>query len=215
MGFIQNYFLPPVVALFYWLWSLTWRLRVIEHPEFRAALSNGPVSFAHWHTDNLVLVKLGRRYHVASMASTSRDGELITRVLKYFGFGIARGSSTRAGVRALVGMMTRIKEGYNPAIAVDGPKGPIFKVKPGIVYLAKHAEIPLIPTGVAKSSALVFNKAWDKTHFPWPFAKIIVSFGAPLYTERNPEDELMAKLETRLKEEKFAAEKALSSTEAL
>src|ERR1700683_2682836 len=107
MGFLQKYILPPLIALVYWIWSHTWRFRVLEHPEFKAAYKNGPVAFAHWHGDNLVVVRMGRQYHVASMASTSSDGELITRVLKIFGFGIARGSSHRAGVRALVGMVHR------------------------------------------------------------------------------------------------------------
>lgn len=198
MAFLQKYIFPFIIAVIYWLWSHSWRFHVVEDPEFQAALRNGPVAFAHWHTDNIVLVRLGRRYHIASLASTSSDGELITRVLLYFGFGIARGSSTRSGVRALVGMLARVKEGYNPAIACDGPKGPALKVKPGIVYVAKKAEIPLIPTGVAKSSALVFNKAWDKTHMPWPFSKVVVSFGSPIQTLEKEEGVLMEELEKRL-----------------
>jgi lysophospholipid acyltransferase (LPLAT)-like uncharacterized protein len=198
VAFLQKYIFPFFIAVFYWLWSHTWRFRVIEHPSFRAAMNNGPIAFAHWHCDNIVLVRLGRRYHIASLASTSSDGELITRVLMYFGFGIARGSSTRSGVRALVGMLARVKEGYNPAIACDGPKGPALKVKPGIVYVAKKAEIPLVPTGVAKSSALVFNKAWDKTHMPWPFAKVIVSFGEPVETLNKEDSFLTVEIEKRL-----------------
>jgi lysophospholipid acyltransferase (LPLAT)-like uncharacterized protein len=143
------------------------------------------------------------------MASTSADGELITRVLLFFGFGIARGSSTRSGVRALVGMVARVKEGYNPAIAVDGPKGPREKVKPGIVYVAQHAQLPLIPVGVAKSSALVFNKAWDRTIFPWPFSKVVVSFGAPINSEGTDEKEIIRTLEEKIKAEKLIAESHL------
>src|ERR1039457_904343 len=113
MLFLQKYIFPPIIAIFYWLWVHTWRFRILEHPEFKASFQNGPVAFAHWHGDNLVLVRIGRKYRCASMASTSSDGELITRVLKIFGFGIARGSSNRSGVRALVGMIARVKEGYN------------------------------------------------------------------------------------------------------
>ncbi len=208
MLFLQKYILPPIIAIFYWLWVHTWRFRVLEHPEFKAAMQNGAVAFAHWHGDNLVLVRIGRMYRCASLASISSDGELITRVLKIFGFGIARGSSHRAGVQALVGMIARVKEGYNPAIAVDGPKGPMHKVKPGIIYVAKHGQIPLIPTGVAMSSALIFNKAWDKTHFPWPFSKVVVSFGAPIESRDKEEGALQLELENRMMiEQKLAQSK--------
>jgi lysophospholipid acyltransferase (LPLAT)-like uncharacterized protein len=209
MALLQKYVFPFFIAIIYWVWAHTWRFRVIESPEFKEAIKKGPVAFAHWHGDNLVLVRMGRSYHIASMASTSSDGELITRVLKIFGFGIARGSSHRSGVRALVGMLARIKEGYNPAIAVDGPKGPALKVKPGILYIAQKADIPLIPTGVAKSSALVFNRSWDRTHFPWPFSRVVVSFGKPVFSHEKEEAALKEELESRLLEEKAFAQTKL------
>jgi lysophospholipid acyltransferase (LPLAT)-like uncharacterized protein len=208
MPFLQKYIFPPLIAIFYWLWVHTWRFRILEHPEFKAAMQNGAVAFAHWHGDNLILVRIGRKYRCASLASTSSDGEIITRVLKIFGFGMARGSSHRGGVQGLVGMIARVKEGYNPAIAVDGPKGPRHKVKPGIIYVAKHGKIPLIPTGVAMSSALIFNEAWDKTHFPWPFSKVVVSFGAPLEPGGREEGLIQTDLECRmLAEQKLAQDK--------
>ena len=129
----------------------------------------------------MVVLRLGPVYRCAAMTSTSDDGELMTRVLKWFGFGISRGSSTRGGARALIGMIKLIRLGYCATVAVDGPKGPRHKAKPGILYLAQKAGVPIIPTGVAREKALVFEKSWNKTYIPWPFSKVVVSFGKPFY----------------------------------
>lgn len=177
---LRNLILPPLIAAFYWLWSHTWRLQILEHPEFQKALKAGHVAFAHWHGDEMVVLRLGRHYKCAAMTSTSKDGELMTRILKFFGFGISRGSSTRGGARALLGMIKMVESGYNASVAVDGPKGPRHKSKEGIFYISKHAQVPIVPTGVAKRSALVFNKSWNKTFLPWPFTRVVVSFGKPL-----------------------------------
>ena len=192
--------MPLLIACFYWLWSRTWRFKVVEHPLFKEALKKGPVVFAHWHGDELVVLRLGRHYHCAAMTSTSSDGELMTRVLKLFGFGISRGSSTRGGARALIGMIRLLKLGYNGTVAVDGPKGPRHKVKLGVLHLSKHSEIPIIPTGVARTKALVFKKSWNKTYLPWPLAKVIVSFGEPLTVSEDIDETHLQELTERLEE---------------
>lgn len=210
--FLKTYILPTFVWLFYYLWTRTWRLKIYEAPEFVEALHNGRIIFAHWHGDELVMVMVGPRYHCAAMTSTSDDGEIMTRVLKLFGYGISRGSSTRGGARALIGMVHLMKDGFNATVAVDGPKGPRFKVKPGVWALAKHSGGPIATIGVAKKSALVFNKSWNKTYLPWPFTKVVVSFGKPLvYDEKESEVQMCERLENALHEEaRFAESKLLA-----
>lgn len=158
----------------------------------------------------MVVLRLGRRYRCAAMTSTSNDGELMTRVLRYFGFGISRGSSTRGGARALLGMVKLVEQGYSATVAVDGPKGPRFKVKPGIFHVAKHTGTFIVPTGVAKSRALVFKKSWNKTFLPWPFTKVVVSFGVPIAPPLDFDSqnilELQVELENRLHQERGRAQ---------
>jgi lysophospholipid acyltransferase (LPLAT)-like uncharacterized protein len=205
--FLRLYILPPLIAFVYWLWSKTWRFKVIEHPEFAALKKQGPVTFAHWHGDEMVVLKLGPVYKCAAMTSTSSDGELMTRVLKFFGFGVSRGSSTRGGVRALVGLVHLVqKENFSATMAVDGPKGPRHKVKKGVLAVAQHTGTHIIPTGVARSSALVFERSWNKTYLPWPFSKVIVYFGKPVSPNGAPEEELVESLEFCLHESRGKAQ---------
>jgi lysophospholipid acyltransferase (LPLAT)-like uncharacterized protein len=179
--FARKYLFPYVIAGFYFLWTRTWRFRVIENPAFsQVRLQGKSIVFAFWHGDEMAVILLGPRYKAAAMTSTSKDGELITGVLRLFGFAVSRGSSTRGGVRALVGLIQLARKGYTATVAVDGPKGPYHKVKPGVIDLAKHVEGAIIPTGVASSRSYVFQKSWNKAHLPLPFSKVVVSFGKPI-----------------------------------
>lgn len=174
----RRFFLPRIVFFTYWLWSRTFRVRVDETPEVQDFLKNQrPIIFAHWHRDELALIHFIPAYHIATMTSTSKDGQLIDYVIRKLGGATAKGSSTRGGARALRGMVGLIQSGYRASIAVDGPKGPIFQAKPGVFELAQLTGAVVVPMGVAISSYMEFRKSWNKARLPKPFAKIIVSFG--------------------------------------
>ena len=179
--FLRKYVFPYLIASFYFLWSHTWRYRVVENPDFTAARqARTPIVFAFWHGDEMALLRIGPVYKCAAMSSTSKDGELMTKVLQLYKFSVSRGSSTRGGVRALVGLIQLTRKGHAATMAVDGPKGPVYKVKPGVIDLAKHAQGAIIPAGVASSKSYVFQKSWNKAHLPLPFSKVIISFGKPV-----------------------------------
>jgi lysophospholipid acyltransferase (LPLAT)-like uncharacterized protein len=181
--------LPRLVYWFYRLWSLTWRIRV-DAPEKLQEIrdKNEPLIFAHWHRDELALVHFVTSWRIATMTSTSKDGQLIDYVIRRLGGATSKGSSTRGGAGALKGL-TRlmVESGYRASMAVDGPKGPIYQVKPGVFELSQLAGAWIAPTGVAISSAFVFQKSWNKARLPKPFAKIIVSFGN--ITRVEPQDD--------------------------
>lgn len=148
----------------------------------RAALdSHKTILFAHWHGDELVLFHFIGKYRVATMASTSKDGEIMNTAVNLIGGKTTRGSSTRGGISGLKGLIRLIKtESRNCSFAVDGPKGPIYEVKPGIFEMSRLLNAEIYPAGVACSSAWKFEKSWNKTFLPKPFSKIIVYWGTPL-----------------------------------
>jgi lysophospholipid acyltransferase (LPLAT)-like uncharacterized protein len=174
----RRFILPRLVYLLYRLWSFTWRIRV-DAPEKLLEIKNSkePLIFAHWHRDELALVHFVPSYRIATMTSTSRDGQLMDYVIRKLGGATSKGSSTRGGATALKGLTRLMQAGYNASMAVDGPRGPIYKVKPGVFELSQLAGAWIAPTGVAISSSFVFQKSWNKARLPKPFARIIVSFG--------------------------------------
>jgi hypothetical protein len=185
--------LPRLVYAVYRCWSATWRLRRHEPPEMVERLQRGePFVVAMWHGDELGLVCFGPFYRLAVMASHSKDGELLNYVLRKFGFETARGSSSRGGSRALRGLMRLARKGWSPVIAVDGPRGPVHKAKPGVLELARVTRLPVFPCAMASSRHFELHRSWDLTDLPAPFARVLIYWGEPIVVDhegdaRSPE----------------------------
>src|SRR5947199_10015401 len=109
--------LPWLVWFFYRAWTWTWRITVIEPPAFALAKKNGErIAFAHWHGDELHVVPLVTQYRIATMTSTSKDGQLIDFVIRRLGGATTRGSSTRGAVQALKGLVRLVPHGYRASL---------------------------------------------------------------------------------------------------
>lgn len=193
---IHKYVYGFLIWIIYRLWSWTWRVQIFEPDSMKSAMQERtPLVLAHWHGDELVLVNLMRRYRIATIASTSKDGEMMNTVIRLFGGVTSRGSSTRGAVGALKGLLTLAKKGYNVSFAVDGPKGPIYKVKPGVFETSRLLKAPIYVAGIKCSRAIEFEKSWNKTYIPKPFAKVqIVWTGpwGPVTKETDPRDPAIA-----------------------
>jgi lysophospholipid acyltransferase (LPLAT)-like uncharacterized protein len=108
------------------------------------------------------------------------------------GYIPVRGSSSRGAISGLIAAIKKVKEGYNLAFAVDGPRGPIFKVKEGLSAVSRKTERPILPVRAHLSNAFIFEKAWNKSKFPKPFCKITLNFAKlDYYTPEELENALM------------------------
>ena len=191
---------------FFRLWSLTWRLEAIEHPDMTAAKEAGAAMvFAHWHGTELCVLPLVRRYRIATMTSTSADGQLIDFVIHRLGGATSHGSSTRGAVGALKGLIRLVGRGYRASMAVDGPKGPIYRVKPGAFELSRLAKACLVPVGAACSNPIVFRKSWNQAQLPKPFSRVVVVFGPPWVPFARDQDARDPVLAARLADQISAA----------
>ena len=95
---------------------------------------------------------------------------------------------------------------------VDGPKGPIFQVKHGMIYISQKSGVPIVPMGVAYSKKWIFNKTWDKFQLPKPFSRGVVIFGTPYNVELGADMELEClKLKKKIEELDERAEKILDN----
>lgn len=195
----RKHLLPYLIFGIYSLLRMTWRIRVIESASLQQALKeNHPLVFAHWHGDELGILYLLGRYRACVMTSTSKDGELMDSVVHLFGAKTSRGSSTRGGVGALKGLLRLAREGWRPSLAVDGPKGPLHKVKPGVFEVSKLTNGLIFPLAVACDRKFVFEKAWNKTFLPLPFARVVVVWGEALPPIARDEEAQNTELALRL-----------------
>lgn len=145
------------------------------------------VIYAFWHRDMLPLLYLYRFSKFIILISSSKDGEFISGPAEALGYQTARGSSTRGGSSALKKLIKQVRK-HSVAITPDGPKGPIYEVKDGVIYLALLSKHPIIPVAIDAKKEKIFN-SWDKFRFPKLFSRVNVTYGDPIYVKSKDEIE--------------------------
>jgi lysophospholipid acyltransferase (LPLAT)-like uncharacterized protein len=185
--------LAPYLAFAY-LSFVRWTTRVVyRNQEARDALRrDGKRSIlAFWHNRQVFFTTTHGNDNYAVLVSLSRDGEIIAKVMELSGIGAARGSSSRNAAGALRAMLEFGKAGIDVAISPDGPKGPVYAIKPGILFLAQKLGSPIVPVTNALSRKLVLERSWDKFQVPLPFGRAVIRYGKPVHV--GPDDDLEAK----------------------
>jgi lysophospholipid acyltransferase (LPLAT)-like uncharacterized protein len=137
-----------------------------------------PILFALWHGRMFLSIQAHRHEGIVTMASRSRDGEIIAGWLEQNGYVVVRGSTTRGGSQALREMVRHVRSGRNAALTVDGPKGPARVVAPGVVQLARLTGAWILPI-TSSSSRPRFLRSWDRYLLPGPFSRNVVAYGEP------------------------------------
>ncbi|HEU5453866.1 MAG TPA: lysophospholipid acyltransferase family protein, partial [Terriglobales bacterium] len=135
-----------------------------------------PAIYVFWHRGVIPACYHFRGRDIAVMTSRSFDGEYIARIISAFGYKPVRGSSSRGGVRALLGMHTDIEQGRAVCFTIDGPRGPRYIAKPGPVLLARNTQAPIVAFHIA-CRAWVLN-SWDRMIIPKPFSRALLRISA-------------------------------------
>ena len=134
---------------------------------------------AFWHGRILPATIFWRDRGIVVITSENFDGEWIARIITRFGYGQARGSSSRGGVRALVQLKGLMQQDRRPtAFTLDGPRGPAGRAQSGAVWLAKATGQPILPFHIEAASAWHAH-SWDRTQVPRPFTRVAVAVGPP------------------------------------
>lgn len=164
--------------------SSTYRFRHVDPRPGSLGGARGGYIFAIWHQNLMagILAQTGYRHTV--IISRSRDGDPVAYLCEKLGHHAVRGSSRKGhadkgGKEAKDEMIERLKAGSPGAVTVDGPSGPIYQPKPGIIEMARLAQVPIIPYATRPDRYWQL-KSWDAFRLPKPFARIRVSYGAPI-----------------------------------
>ena len=168
----------------------TYRWRIEGAGNYQAIVDAGrqPI-LALWHGRILPGLHYFRNRGIVVITSQNFDGEWIAGILHKFGFGTARGSSSRGGARALVQLRRDLAIGRPAAFTVDGPRGPARVVQPGAVFLAGATGQPILPYHI-ESDRFWALKSWDRTQIPKPFASVVLVIGAPMGVEDTRQETL-------------------------
>jgi lysophospholipid acyltransferase (LPLAT)-like uncharacterized protein len=125
---------------------------------------------------------------IVVMISRNRDGEYIARIIKRFGYEVARGSSSKGSHAATVEILRSIKGGRDVGLSIDGPRGPRYVAKPGAAYLARKSGNPVVPFSISVEKKWMMN-SWDHFQIPKPYSRAIVLVGNPIYVHEKASEE--------------------------
>lgn len=198
---------PRVVWALLWLLGLTWRYEVIAEEGVTPVVFGqkaGAEIYCFWHQCVLPCTLYFRRSNAVILISRSFDGELITRILRMFGFGAVRGSSSRSAREGLLGLKGIIESGKTAIFTADGPRGPIYQTKMGPIKLAQLTGAPIGAFHLQPQRAWVMN-SWDRFLIPKPFTRICVSWAQ---WTRVPADLCAEQFEPKREELNAALERA-------
>lgn len=173
------------VVLKLWGGSLRWTFT--DDAGYMKRDPEEPLLVGVWHNRILVLplcfewfCRRSRRLNI--LTSASRDGELLSHLVARFGMESVRGSSSRKSVVALRLLQRRLEEGSDVAITPDGPRGPVYEISPGLIYLASKTGKPVMTIRVDYEKYWEL-RSWDKFRIPKPFSKVHIRFQEPFVIE--------------------------------
>lgn len=174
---ISNFITYRVVPfMIYVLMRIIW---ITTKKEF---LSNSPKEdkqyvFACWHSELLISPqyyrKLFPKHKAGAIASSHKDGQIVSNTINYFNIYPIEGSTSKGGVKALINSLSTLKKGEDVLITPDGPRGPRFTINDGIVALAQKANLKVFTINY-KAYNYWQLRSWDKFVIPKPFSKIAI-----------------------------------------
>ncbi len=167
--------------------TLSWRVEGLQH--FDAITASGrPPIMAFWHGRIMPATYFFRRRGIVVITSENFDGEWIARIIHRFGYGTARGSTSRGGQKAMLRLVRDMKAGKPAGFTLDGPRGPAGIAQPGAVWLARATGNPLLPFHI-EASTYWRARSWDQTQVPKPFSTVALVVGEPMEVPRDADDE--------------------------
>jgi lysophospholipid acyltransferase (LPLAT)-like uncharacterized protein len=169
----------------------TTRFRVEGWEHWETATGEGRIPiYTFWHNRVFLATYFWQRRRIVVMTSQSFDGEYIARFIQRFGYGAARGSSTRGGVGAVVEMVRLMRAGCPTAFTIDGPRGPRYVAKMGAVLLAKKTGQPILPF-IITPQRFWQAKSWDAFQVPKPFTRALTLIAPPIFVPADADEETL------------------------
>jgi lysophospholipid acyltransferase (LPLAT)-like uncharacterized protein len=159
--------------------AASWRIHTAHEERWRELyLAKRPHVFLLWHEALLPLLWQHRAQGIAIVVSEAREGRYLSDFAASLGYRSVHGSSTRGGVRALLGAVRELQAGHAVAFTPDGPRGPRRELKPGVIAAAQRAGAPIVPLH-AKADRSWRLHSWDRLMIPKPLAHVAITYGRP------------------------------------
>jgi lysophospholipid acyltransferase (LPLAT)-like uncharacterized protein len=153
--------------------------------------------FTFWHGRIFPATYYFRKRGIVVMTSMNQDGEAIARCIKRLGYGVARGSSSRGGMRALAQLSREIKQGRDAGFTIDGPRGPRYVAKQGPILLAFKTGAAIFCFHVSMKRKIQL-KSWDEFQIPLPFTPAVLLMAPPIWVPSDATEVHLRDLHDRM-----------------
>ena len=179
--------------------SRTSRYAVHGKEHFEEAWAKGqPVIFAAWHGMTMMGLCYFFRFYgahrYAVLMPADRRGTTLGTWFRLLGmepYSVGHYSKSLSQARGVVHLVRAVKQGASTFINPDGPDGPPYVVKPGVVYIAQKTGARLLPAA-AFTATKYRLKRWDRYSVPLPFSRIAMVIGKPVPAPRDGDSEVIA-----------------------
>ena len=133
---------------------------------------------AFWHGKHISLFPMVEGFDACILTSRSFRGEVIASLCRRFGYhciilGHQRGKELQETLDVVLQTHRCL------AVAVDGPLGPYHVARFGLVRIASHLQLTVVPLSITAERKIVMKKRWDKMEFPLPFSRVLLGVGQP------------------------------------
>ena len=138
-----------------------------------------PFILAFWHSQLMMVGYVWKSKNTLNMlASSHSDGRFGSYIARHFNLKnisiMAKNKSP-----SLRKVFKILNEKNYIGITPDGPRGPNRKVSEGIIKIAMHSQVPIIPLGFASNKNFKLN-SWDSFLITYPFSKCNFVWGDPI-----------------------------------
>lgn len=166
-------------------------VRLTSKVTIDGAPPDGAAIFVNWHRYQYFLIPHHGTFHRSMLVSPAPQLSPVARFCRLCGLRLVRGASGDRGKQALEELTRVVAGGGAVTIAVDGPAGPVFRVKRGCADLAVRTGAPIIPVNYTCRRGIDLRWRWDKSYLPMPFDRIVVRYGTPISAEGREAEALL------------------------
>lgn len=172
------------------------RIKEVNNPEIK------PCIYAMWHAHQCCIHGIEDKSNLNVLISRSIDGEIIARTVVKWGFKVVRGSKGKKGaIEATMQLIDRLKNDECVAMMVDGPSGPAYQAKNGVIKIAKMSGAPIIPTyWYSEDPSFLKLPSWDGFRYPFFYTRLLNLYGEPIYVSADNTDEQDEQVRMQLQE---------------
>ncbi len=187
MGRLVRKVLVPLVRI----WFDTCRVTIINEQIYREYAANDtPVVVGTWHRAAIYFLYFFGHFRPMIMISQSKDGEILAQYSSGFGVVPVRGSSGKGGREALEQMRLHLATGGKAcATVLDGPRGPAYVAKKGMIVLSMLTGSPFLPVIWSANRTLTIRNSWDKMILPLPWSNVCITVGEPIHIPADASSE--------------------------